>query len=91
MNIIIIHEPWHCHDGWATSLNIYHNGESDEQLINQCRQRFALWYRSARTKERAEQRLQEKIAVARSIAGDLPVIVTGSAEAKNYFAQHPEH
>ena len=87
---IIICDIWHCHDGWANSVTIFKGGKIDEAADLKCRQQFNLWYRSARTREGAEKRMREKIAMALSIVGNCDVAEQGSARANEYFSAMKE-
>lgn len=82
---ILISPVWKCHDGWAASVTIIRDGKQDYAAGERCRQAFPLWYRSAKTRERAEKRQAERIAVAQGIATGLPVVKEGTPEHTALF------
>lgn len=84
---ILISAPWKCHDGWASTVFIVRDGEIDYDAAAACRQKYKLWYRSARTREGAEKRQLERIKVAQELNPGAPVIHAGTPEANALFTK----
>ncbi len=68
----IVTRLWHCHDGWACSVDFIVGGKASDEFDLQARRLWAetfdsSWYRSSTSKAAAEKKLARKVTIAREI------------------------
>jgi hypothetical protein len=69
----IVTNLWHCHDGWATSVTFIVDEKTDYGLSETAQRLMPKWYRSSRTREAAEKKLQRKVELANRLLPDAEV------------------